>query len=72
MRRNPPFIFMLLAGTLLDLSTRINPADSVLPGYRLYFGIAFLLLVGGVWIILRLTPLPLEKRKIKKSWSETV
>jgi len=65
-------IGMLLAGTLLDLSTRINPADSVLPGYRLYFGIAFLLLVGGVWIILRLTPLPLEKRKIKKSWSETV
>jgi len=65
-------IGMLLAGTLLDLSTRINPADSVLPGYRLYFGIAFLLLVGGVWIILRLAPLPLEKRKIKKSWSETV
>ena len=65
-------IGMLLAGTLLNLSARINPEGTVLPGYRLYFGLSFLLLAGGVWIIRKLTPLPLEKRKIRKSWDETL
>lgn len=54
---------MVLAGALLNLSARFNPADSLLPGYRIYFGLASLLLTGGVWLILRLPLLPGEERQ---------
>ncbi len=63
---------MFLAGALLKVTTMVNPDDSVLPGYRLYFGLSFLLLALGVRVIQRLTPLPLEKRKIRKSWDDTL
>lgn len=64
---------MLLAGGLLKLSTLANPPEgTVLSGYRLYFGLSFLLLALGVRVIQRLTPLPLEKRKIRKSWDGTL
>ena len=62
---------MLLAGVLLDRCTGIE-ADSPLTGYRLYFALSVLLLSAGIWVISRLTPLPPERRKIRKSWNETV
>ena len=62
---------MLLAGMLLDRCTGIE-ADSPLTGYRLYFALSVLLLSAGIWVISRLTPLPPERRKIRKSWNETV
>lgn len=63
----PGVIGMVLAGALLDVSTRFNPGDSLLSGYRVYFGLAFLLLLGGVWTILRLLPLPFEERRARVS-----
>ncbi len=57
---------MLLSGALLEIAARLNAADSPLPGYRLYFGLASLLLIGGVWIILRLPLLPCEERRIQE------
>jgi len=65
-------IGMLLAGVLLKFCTHLGPDGSPLPGYRLYFGLTFLLLAGGVWVIKRLPPLPIEKRKLKKSWNNTL
>ncbi|MBS1370036.1 MAG: MFS transporter [Lentisphaeria bacterium] len=65
-------IGMLLAGTLLDFSAGFAPEGNALYGYRIYFAVSTLLLSAGVWVIGRLAPLPLEKRKIKKSWNETV
>jgi predicted MFS family arabinose efflux permease len=59
-------IGMLLSGVLIDATARINPVGSQLPGYRLYFGLASLLLIGGVWVILRLPLLPFEKQPAQK------
>lgn len=60
-------IGMVLAGALLDVSARFNTGGSLLPGYRCYFGLASLLLSGGVWTILRLLPVPVEERGIRES-----
>ncbi len=59
---------MLLAGILLKLCAG-DPA-APLGGYRLYFLVATLLLLPGIRVIARLTPLPVEKRKIRKSWND--
>ncbi len=61
---------MALAGVLLDLCAGHAKEDPLL-GYRIYFTVATLLLLPGIWLIARLTPLPIEKRKIKPSWLET-
>ncbi len=62
---------MLLAGTLLALATgsaeAAGPASPA--GYRTYFLAATALLALGLPVIARLRPLPLEKRRIRKSWS---
>ena len=61
---------MALAGLLLDWCTG-GQADSP-GGYQAYFAIVTLLLAPGFWLIRRLPPLPMEKRKIRKSWLEIV
>lgn len=61
---------MLLAGALLELCARYS--ETPLGGYRLYFLAALLLLLPGLRIIARLTPLPIEKRKIRKSWQDAI
>ena len=58
-------IGMVLAGALLDVSARFSTGGSLLPGYRCYFGLASLLLSGGVWTILRLLPLAREEGGIR-------
>ena len=63
-------IGMLAAGALLKWcapETFAAPLD----GYRLYFLLATLILLPGVWILARLTPLPKEKRKLKRTWAES-
>ncbi len=50
-----------LTGFLLEFA--IGRGETPLGGFRLYFALALLLLLPGVWFILRLTPLSLEKRK---------
>jgi hypothetical protein len=57
---------MVLSGSLLEVASRLNPGDSPLSGYRLYFGLASLLLIGGAWIIHRLPLLPSEERRIQE------
>ncbi len=61
-------IGMILAGMLLDFSVRFNVNESLIPGYHFYFGLAFLLLVGGGWTILRLPLLPFEKFQKRRSF----
>ncbi len=60
---------MLLAGLLLRVFVPGESGGSLL-NYQHYFLCATLLLLPGILAILRLTPLPQEKRKIKKSWNE--
>lgn len=62
---------MLLAGSLLRNTVESGVSFGGLAGYRLYFLGAVLVLSPGLWIIRRLKPLPLEKRRILKSWSST-
>ncbi|MDR0932800.1 MAG: MFS transporter [Victivallales bacterium] len=64
-------IGMLLSGFLLDICDNFAPEGNPLYGYKTYFVIIAFLLTPGIWLIARLAPLPLEKRKIEKSWSET-
>ncbi len=61
---------MVLAGLLLKWCT--GEAAGTPDGYQAYFAVVTLLLAPGFWLIRRLPPLPLEKRKIKKSWLEIV
>ena len=61
---------MALAGLLLKWCT--GDAAGTPDGYQAYFAVVTLLLAPGFWLIRRLPPLPLEKRKIKKSWLEIV
>ena len=61
---------MALAGLLLDWCNG-GQADSP-GGYQAYFAIATLLLAPGFWLIRRLPPLPMEKRRIRKSWLEII
>lgn len=62
---------MILAGLLLDFSTRFNTGSLLLPGYRVYFGLAFLLLIGGGVFILRLPLLPVEKQRKMRASQQT-
>lgn len=61
---------MLIAGLLLRFLTDGVPAEQLLPRYRWYFLLATLFLLPGVKLITRLSPLPMEKRKIKKTWDQ--
>ena len=63
---------MTVTGALLDLCAGFAPEGNPLYGYRIYFAVATVLLSVGIWVIARLRPLPLEKRKVKKSWDETI
>lgn len=40
----------------------------MIPLYRHYFAIAFALLLPGLALLLRMEPLPMEKRRLKRSW----
>jgi len=65
-------IGMALAALLLHFTTGADEAESLvqsLAGFRQYFLIATLLLLPGIWLIGRLKPLPMELRRIQRSWS---
>ena len=56
---------MALSGLLLHALESLpatHPGMTPLSAYRLYFGATFLVLLPGVIALLRITPLPLEKR----------
>ena len=63
---------MLLSGWLLHrLGQGIEsptPGPEMIPLYRHYFAIAFALLLPGLALLLRMEPLPMEKRRLKRSW----
>jgi MFS family permease len=63
---------MLLSGWLLHrLGQGIEsptPGAEMIPLYRRYFAIAFALLLPGLALLLRMEPLPMEKRRLKRSW----
>ncbi|MDD3885670.1 MAG: hypothetical protein PHI35_02230 [Victivallaceae bacterium] len=59
---------IILAGLLLKWLTDGVPETELMTRYRCYFFAAMLLLAPGAWLIKRLEPLPIEKRKIKRSW----
>ena len=65
-------IGMLLSGWLLHrLGQGIEsptPGAEMIPLYRRYFAIAFALLLPGLALLLRMEPLPMEKRRLKRSW----
>ena len=65
-------IGMLLSGWLLHrLGQGIEsptPGPEMIPLYRHYFAIAFALLLPGLALLLRMEPLPMEKRRLKRSW----
>lgn len=65
-------IGMLLSGWLLHrLGQGIEsptPGAEMVPLYRRYFAIAFALLLPGLALLLRMEPLPMEKRRLKRSW----
>ena len=58
---------MLFSGALLKWCDPEHLA-SPLSGYRLYFLAALPILLPGIWIIARQEPLPMEKRKLKRTW----
>ncbi|MBP5232861.1 MAG: MFS transporter, partial [Planctomycetes bacterium] len=55
----------VLAKVLLAVGSHCHP-DSLLEGYRLYFLLAALVALPGVWFIWRLDPLPVEQRPIPR------
>ena len=58
---------MLLSGGILKLCAWWRPdPDALLDCYRLYFLLAAVVLLPGLWLIYRLTPLAEEKRDIKE------
>lgn len=63
---------MLLSGWLLHhLGVGIEshvPGSDMIAVYRRYFFIAFALLLLGLVPLLRMEPLPMEKRRVKRSW----
>lgn len=62
---------MLLSGWLLHRSARGSNRRrraQMIPLYRHYFAIAFALLLRGLALLLRMEPLPMEKRRLKRSW----
>ena len=65
-------IGMLLSGWLLHrLGQGIeSPTSSaeMIPLYRRYFAIAFALLLPGLALLLRMEPLPMEKRCLNRNW----
>lgn len=42
------------------------PGDEMIHLYQHYFAIAFFILLMGLWLVLRVIPLPVEKRALKK------
>lgn len=61
---------MALSGGLLSFLQRDsgNSDVAIFNTYRTYFLVAFALLAPGIAFILRLEPLPMEKRRIKRTW----
>ncbi|MGI5868057.1 MAG: MFS transporter [Kiritimatiellia bacterium] len=64
-------IGMLLSGGLLHcLGRGVDPSATgavMIPVYRRYFALAFALLLPGLFCLLRMVPLPMEKRRQKRS-----
>lgn len=63
---------MVVSGSILYyLGKTVGEASSgadMLIVYRKYFAFVFILLLPGLIFLTRLDPLPIEKRKIKRSW----
>ena len=67
-------IGMLLSGWILHrLGQKVTtsvPGPEMILLYRRYFSLAFALLLPGLIILLRMEPLPIEKRRLDNAWAK--
>lgn len=65
---------MLISGWILYRLgkgvTVATPGHEMIHLYRRYFVIAFAILLPGLFILLRMEPLPIEKRRLEKAWTK--